>query len=100
MNTEKLRLLLEAATPGPWRIEYQTDVTHYTEEEADQFYREPLFRGSNATSKDANLIVEMRNCLPALLDRLDKLEAVVAAAQRFPVRDELKAALAALEEKV
>jgi hypothetical protein len=53
MNPADLRALLAAATPGPWKSAYYTNA-------------------------DAVLIVAAVNALPALLDRLEKLEGLYA----------------------
>jgi hypothetical protein len=72
-----LRSLEAAATPGPWNI-----TTSFTE-------------------TDDRLMEEMRNSIKPLLDRLEKLEAVVEAAEDVaPFLEEghtLVVALAALD---
>lgn len=72
---ERLRELLQKATPGPWRVvgrdfclkgfpqvEMNTPDGHYF----------PV-----NFAEDADLIVETRNSLPSLLDRLEQAEARV-----------------------
>lgn len=75
---ERLKQLEAAATPGPWletKLAGGFAVNRYIRwfpTGEDQFYNgEP----------DAALIAEMRNALPQLLDRLEKLEAVADAAE-------------------
>lgn len=82
----RLRELEAAATPGPWQaVEYGV----HTERKAiagrgfgpvDDFYQ-----GVYCDQPDADLIAEMRNALPALLDRLEKLEAVVETVKHLRI---------------
>ena len=104
MNTSKLRELSEQATPGPWGGDYKCSMLNLdTGQDVAEFYG----------SKDALFVEEMRNSLPALLDRLDKLEAVAGAAQNLQIHikhddvgyddfeaavETMDAALAALEK--
>lgn len=76
MNVTKLRALLEAATPGPWARNKQDTRLDYIESDECEV-------AMDCYRSDAALIVEMRNSLPALLDRLDKLEAVAEANKKL-----------------
>jgi hypothetical protein len=78
--TDELRALAEAATPGPWEIDWE-------ENDGPESY--PIgFRAEDAvghdvgnfdgSEADAALIVAACNALPALLDRLDKAEAALS----------------------
>lgn len=71
MNIDNLKALLQAATPGPW----------WTESGVGGGYIEsPTYTvggcGEPFIDQDVKLIVAMHAALPALLDRLDKLEAI------------------------
>lgn len=90
MNTEKLRELLGAATPGPWSV--VADPSHYhtlsTVVGGYRGLRDFQFRaeiGGQASWKEqeanAALIVAAVNALPALLARLEAAERVVEAAR-------------------
>lgn len=91
MNTEKLRELLGAATPGPWSV--VADPSHYhtlsTVVGGYRGLRDFQFRaeiGGQASWKEqeanAALIVAAVNALPALLARLEAAERVVEAGRR------------------
>ena len=94
MNTIKLRALLKAAGPGPWK--HCTGLWSAFDEKDRWVFHD-------AGRDNAQLIVEMRNCLPALLDRLDKLESrnklLELVYQAKLGSKELDEALAALESE-
>jgi len=71
-----LRELEAAATPGPWylRVGFLG---------ATQIHGPRQIEVGSAYNGDDQLIVEMRNTIPALLDRLEKLEALVEAAREL-----------------
>lgn len=86
---ERLRQLEAAATPGEWNTDSCGDVYAIT-------VSEPITVRIGTTAfwcegnPNAQLIAEMRNALPQLLDRLDyleervlKLEAIKAATQKL-----------------
>ncbi len=61
-STKRLRELLAAATPGPWWINPDAISSNPTSHRSVH----------QLSPQDAALIAEMRNALPALLDRLDE----------------------------
>lgn len=73
-----LRALLAESTPGPW----SADAEYFVGQVADGRpggevigYCRPTVTGLPAPNRaNAQLIVAMRNCLPALLDAADALE--------------------------
>ena len=76
---ERLRQLEAAATPGEWRpfrAEYWNGAQYVYQGAGPRQWGEP-----GTANADADLIAEMRNALPQLLDRLERLEAVVEAAK-------------------
>jgi|SRR5690606_14867613 len=90
MNTDKLKELLGAATPGPWSV--VADPSHYhtlsTVVGGYRGLRDFQFRaeiGGQCDWKEqeanAALIVAAVNALPALLARLEAAEKVVEAAR-------------------
>lgn len=101
---ERIRELEAAATPGEWRYRDMDETIVDSNEQvlfpcwANRMLREV---GDYA---DVMLVPEMRNALPRLLDRLEKLEAVAEAAKDVslilngPIQT-LWDALAALEDK-
>lgn len=112
---ERLRQLEAGATPGPWEF-VATGATEDWEvscegsykiqpvggDEYSYFICDATYYNTAPKLNDAALISEMRNSIFPLLDRLEKLEAVVEAAkhQHWSQNSrELNNALAALEEK-
>ena len=116
LDLGRLRALLEKATPGPWRaveaetafrIQRASDPWNYiTTATYSPLGGIPKWEGMQA---NAALIVAAVNALPALLSRVEELEATVAQwkegvesanrlTQRFAAeRDEARARAAALE---
>lgn len=125
-----LRALEAAATPGPWEMgsydgravihgpsieqpvcpnsDIDFEVVGENEEIGEYGYVHDI-RPPFRKKIDAKLCAEMRNALPALLDRLERLEAVAEAAGSLPAlkyddvdmtteERRLKGALAALQE--
>lgn len=78
MTTEiitRLRELLAKAAPGPWYVDYTPK-----NDDDGTLVRSPDRRWWTAKvpfASEADLIVAAVNALPALLDRLEKLEAVL-----------------------
>ena len=68
---ERLREMLAAAAPGPWRGSHGIYF-------GDSGF---VLDGSVRKHADADLIVAMRNALPSLLSELDALEAWKAGAE-------------------
>lgn len=79
----QLRTLGEAATPGPWWIEYEAGPESVWAAVAGTGGYTASAPIIDAYSEDAALIAALRNALPALLDRLDALEAVALAATMY-----------------
>jgi hypothetical protein len=89
----RLRALLDAATPGPWTADDTSDWTNETYgDDEEKPAASGWFRNcgvgqvdagdySTLTFADATLIAEGINALPALLTRLEALEAVAEAAR-------------------
>lgn len=111
---EKLKALLEAATPGPW----STDEGCYVSTPTEGVWFTVPYNGSERLGVDADLIVEMRNCLPELLAVVEHSKALVDTwrklenhtgtmieislnGKHYNLRlvDELSSALEALERK-
>jgi hypothetical protein len=85
-----LRELLAKATPGEWLVEsreakHDHAINGYGWDELATVYgREVVDEEGDAEGRaNAELIVAMRNALPALLDRLEAAEAVVKAAREY-----------------
>lgn len=86
IDTEELRRLTREATPGPWKWGWTTDLTspptkRFTK---DSYTVEPAVCATSRLKggfDDAALLVAMRNALPALLDRMEKLERVAEASR-------------------
>ncbi|MCF8784140.1 hypothetical protein [Rhodococcus ruber] len=73
------RRLLDAATPGPWRVQRDATYDHMNGEvETYSVAAEDGFMDADDAA-DAELIVWARNNLPALLDRLDRWAVVIDA---------------------
>lgn len=82
MDLEALRLLDEAATPGPWR--WEDGNTDQVIVPLEDEYDYPMLRGADHETvlyiddfrgaEDAELIPAMRNALPDLLKRIGELE--------------------------
>ena len=126
-DTERLKELEAKATPGPWEAPEHLPTWIYGEQDGKTIHVADIRgwgcmtgKGSGALGwseeradekqrANAALIVEVRNALPALLDRLEALEAVAEAARRYTrclsviqqdkAHADLCQALAALEEK-
>jgi hypothetical protein len=104
---ERLRALLEKATPGEWHavdkaygelseqeMQSEEDLSHLSMHKSRHHTvsRSPNVNGWRTdggnddyciSEEDAALIAEAHNALPALLDRLEKLERVAEAAKRL-----------------
>lgn len=79
----RLRQLEAAATPGPWEVSIIREFLK-AGENADIVSNLPLPDEFEYPDRsDAKFIAEMRNALPQLLDRLEKLEAVADAHKAF-----------------
>jgi len=93
---ERLRELVEKATPGPWGLN-SCEGTNGGDECWQAGPHQDIYRpdgdgfgtpvvdiegGDDQTKANAALIVEVVNALPALLDELDTLERRVLAAER------------------
>lgn len=92
---ERLRKLEAAATPGEWlpfRAEYWNGAQYAYQGAGPRQWGEP-----GTANADAQLIAEMRNALPQLLDRLEKLEAVTEAAEEYVYEDTLLGAIKLLD---
>lgn len=84
----ELRRIEQAATPGPWGVEYdgpdgacvrteqpETDMPHLSKEKHVACY---CFNGQLENPEaDATFIAAARNALPALLDEVERLQAIV-----------------------
>ncbi|NCL73749.1 hypothetical protein [Rhodococcus sp. YH1] len=66
------RRLLDEATPGPWRVQRDATYDHMNGEV--ETYSVAAEGGFLDDAADAELIVWSRNNLPALLDRLERIE--------------------------
>jgi hypothetical protein len=97
----RLRELEAAATPGPWTTYHDWEAYGIRAGLQTTVLQQTAYYPSAPGWEDTQLIAEMRNALPALLDRLEKLEAVVEAAEDVaPFLEEghtLVVALAALD---
>lgn len=92
IDTKRVRDLLASATPGPWCVYEESDGADDSVSEVMQargiMSEESggLNHGTDYelfTLPDADLIVAMRNELPAILDHLDRLEEVAKAARAY-----------------
>jgi hypothetical protein len=82
IDVEKLRASEEAATPGPWDMNYNGSYEiyqagHGPSESRDKTVMRWTDDGLPIRAKDAVLILTMRNSLPAILDELEALRAIV-----------------------
>jgi hypothetical protein len=74
VDTKRLRLLLRAATPGPW-ISKRAGTRNEIWAERGQIADLWLFGRGPVADFDADIIAEAINALPELLDELDALRA-------------------------
>lgn len=106
---EELRRLEKEATPAEWSFEPR-GVSISDEDDVHTLVGPEKRLGISShwdgvmSFEDAALIVAMRNALPAILTRLERLEAVAEACRCFVNRDDtamstMENALAALGDK-
>lgn len=90
---DEMRVLERAATPGPWHCGELRGAW-------ELINSEHMMVGEVCKQEDMELIVAMRNALPALLDEKNRLTADLAIAQReaAQAQKERDAAVAELEK--
>lgn len=79
IDRDRLRVLAENATEGPWEVDYMGDLVSVPEREKDR-YGGHIFIGTatgdaSSATEDAEFIAAARTAVPALLDMLDQAEA-------------------------
>jgi hypothetical protein len=79
IDTKRLRELMEKATPGPWTGDRIDGTVKYNMHGQDG----SLVINGDLWHEDHELIMALRNELPAILARLEKLEAVAEAARTY-----------------
>ncbi len=93
IDLNELRRLEKAATPGPWDTSACIfPLYNDYEQSPDKTWRSagPVVVDGIQAGYDMKFIVALRNALPALLDRLEKLEAVAEAARSVLSEDEAR----------
>lgn len=78
VDIEKLRALLAAATPGPWKCMQDGTAAWIDQGNVKKAVWLGIARGDQ-NRRDANLIAAAVNALPELLDKVERLRARTAA---------------------
>lgn len=103
VDIDKLKELLSRATPGPWvaieaismkycsAVEYRSDVPGLSQTVCQVREDGPLVGASRLSEQNANacLIAEMRNALPALIAKAERVDALEAALRKHGKHDGL-----------
>lgn len=83
----ELRKLLTGATPLPWRAEYSGPTGPVVMDDSSASAYDHVARCPHLWARDADLIADGINALPALLDALDAAEARAQDAEAGALRD-------------
>lgn len=81
VDIEKLRALLAAATPGPWKCMQDGTAAWIDQGNVKKAVWLGIARGDQ-NRRDANLIAAAVNALPELLDKVERLRAEVEIERR------------------